>query len=79
MFIPKDKDKNKNGIILEFKVADSAGGLAGKAKEALEQIKCKQYFQTFKQHDVKNILAIGLAFCGKQLELVHEEIKVDLP
>ena len=77
VFIPKNKQLK--GILLEFKTTDSVDSLINKAKEALDQIKDKQYFQIFKQHDVKNILAIGLAFCGKQIELAHEEIKLDLP
>lgn len=77
VFIPKNKQLK--GILLEFKTSDKIDLLLDKAKEALEQIKSKQYFQTFKQHDIKNILAIGLAFSGKQIELAHEEIQVDLP
>ena len=77
VFIPKNK--HLKGILLEFKTTDSVDSLINKAKEALEQIKDKQYFQIFNQHDVKNILAIGLAFCGKKIELIHEEIKLDLP
>jgi hypothetical protein len=73
------KNKQYNGILLEFKAVNKAKDLMSKAEEALEQIKDKQYFQIFKQHDVKNILAIGLAFCGKQMELVHEEIKLNFP
>ncbi len=72
IFMPKD---NKlAGILMEFKIAKSAPELPAKAQEALSQIKDKQYFQIFKQHKVKNILAIGLAFCGKQVELAHEHI-----
>lgn len=39
--------------------------------------KDKQYIEEFKTHKINSILAIGLAFCGKQLELVHDNI--DLP
>lgn len=77
VFIPKNKQLK--GILLEFKTSDKIDLLLDKAQEALEQIKDKQYFKTFIQHDIKNILAIGLAFCGKQIELVYEEIKLDLP
>lgn len=77
VFIPKNKQIK--GILLEFKTSDKIDLLLDRAQEALEQIKDKQYFQIFKQHEVKNILAIGLAFCGKQLELMHEEMKIDLP
>ena len=50
--------------------------LENKAKEALTQIKDKQYSEEFKTHEVKSILAIGLAFCGKEIDLSHEEIKI---
>ena len=73
-FIPKDK--KASGILLEFKVCEKLDALAGTAKEALEQIKLKGYFETFKQHDIGSILAIGLSFSGKHVELAHEAIKV---
>jgi hypothetical protein len=72
IFMPKN-NKN-NGILLEFKTAKTSKQLVAKAKEALAQIKDKEYFQSFKQHEVANVLAVGLAFCGKQLELVYEQI-----
>jgi hypothetical protein len=74
VFIPKDA--KLAGILLEFKVAKSAPELLAKAQEALSQIKDKQYFQTFKQHEVSKVLAIGLGFCGKQVELAHEDIRL---
>jgi len=74
IFIPKNK--NLNGILLEFKIAKTGKELLNKANEALTQIKDKQYFQVFKQREVNNILAIGMAFCKKKLELVHEKITV---
>jgi hypothetical protein len=74
IFIPKNK--NNNGILLEFKIAKTSEELPNKAKEALTQIKDKKYFEIFKQHEVVKVLAIGMAFCGKELELVHEEIRL---
>ncbi len=76
IFIPKDI--HKNGILLEFKTSPTPELLSNKALEALEQIKDKQYIEIFKQHNVTSILIIGLAFCGKQLELAHENISTDL-
>jgi hypothetical protein len=76
IFIPKDQ--HVRGMLLKFKVVNTTEALVSKAQEALEQIKDKQYFQTFKQHDIKNVLEIGLAFCGNQVELSHEEIKLNL-
>ncbi|KKB96168.1 putative AAA-ATPase [Candidatus Arcanobacter lacustris] len=70
------KDKNKDGILLEFKIARNDAELLDRANEALSQIKDKQYFQVFKQHQVKDVLAIGIAFCGKELELSYEKIEM---
>lgn len=50
--------------------------LLSKAQEALEQIKDRKYVETFKQHNVGSIWAIGLALCGKELEMVYEEMPV---
>ena len=78
IFIPKDKDtKSKiNGILLEFKTSNTTKLLPSKAQEALEQIKNQQYTQLFKQHDVTSVLAIGIAFCGKQLGLAYETLNI---
>jgi hypothetical protein len=71
------KNRQRNGILLEFKVANTEESLVNKAEEALVQIKDKQYLQNFKQHDIKSVLAIGMAFCGKQLEMAHENIETN--
>lgn len=75
MFIPKNKQKN--GILLEFKTSKTPKLLMNKAKEALSQIKDRDYLETFKQENISSILAIGLAFCGKKMDLVHENIAVN--
>lgn len=74
IFIPKDKQEK--GILLEFKTSPSSDLLLTKAHEALEQIKNRQYIETFKQYNISSVLAIGLAFYGKQLELVSEMIPI---
>ncbi len=74
MFIPKDK--KRRGILLEFKTSATIELLLEKAQEALKQIKDRKYKETFKQHNISSVLAIGLAFCGKQMELVHENISI---
>jgi hypothetical protein len=73
IFLPKDKQKT--GIVLEFKTSSSEEALLAKAEEALSQINTKEYITVFKQHDVPSALAIGLSFCGKKMELVHEILK----
>lgn len=74
IFIPKDKQGR--GILLEFKTSLTPDLLLIKAQEALNQIKDRKYIEIFKQHEVASILAIGLAFCGKQLEMVYETISI---
>ena len=73
VFIPKDN--KRDGILLEFKVGDK-DKLVQRAQEALQQIKDQQYLTTFKSHGVKSFLAIGMAFCGKQVELAHEKVEI---
>lgn len=72
IFIPKNKQRSR--ILLEFKTSETIDLLLDKAQEALEQIKDKRYIEIFKQHDITSILAIGLAFCGKRMELVYEKV-----
>lgn len=78
ILIPKDKKNKKlNGILLEFKASETPKLLLKKAKEALKQIKDQQYIDRFKQEGISTILAIGLAFYKKQVELVSETISVN--
>lgn len=73
VFIPKDH--KRDGILLEFKVGGS-DKLLQKAQEALQQIKDQKYLTIFKSHGVKFVLAIGMAFCGKEVELAHERLEI---
>jgi hypothetical protein len=73
IFLPKDKQKT--GIVLEFKTSSTEELLLVKAEEALSQINTKEYVTIFKQHDIPSALAIGMSFCGKKMELVHETLK----
>ena len=75
IFIPKN-NKTKNGILLEFKVSDDAKLLQDKAQEALQQIKDQQYITLFKAQGTLSVLVVGMAFCGKQVELAHELIEI---
>jgi len=74
VFIPKNQ--LEKGIVLEFKTSATAELLLDKAQEALDQIKQKQYLTVFEKNNIKSVLAIGLAFCGKQVDLVHENISI---
>ncbi len=70
MLIPTDKAKL--GIVLEFKTAEAAEDLAIVAQQALQQVKDKQYEAELKQAGVQSVLKLGLAFKGKEVEVVSE-------
>ncbi len=74
IFIPKNN--KRQGMLIEFKTSATIELLLEKAQEALDQIKDRKYIEIFKQHNISSVLAIGLAFCGKQLELAYENISV---
>jgi hypothetical protein len=74
VIIPKNKDRG--GIILEFKVTKASKMLNKETEDALKQIKDKKYIEIFKQHNIESVLAIGLAFCGTEVKLAHETIKI---
>ena len=73
-FIPKDKQQA--GILLEFKTTDNIADLSIKAHEALEQIKDKQYTDVFSHNAIVSVLALGIAFCGRQLDIASEIINL---
>ncbi len=70
MLIPTDK--TENGIVFEFKVADSEAQLEATAKQALQQISAKDYVKELQQQDVSNIIKIGIGFAGKQIKVVSD-------
>lgn len=75
ILIPKDKNKNRDGILLEFKVSETPELMLKKAEEGLGQIKDQRYVERFKQEGVGGALIIGVAFCGKALELASERVR----
>ncbi|OFQ60026.1 hypothetical protein HMPREF2931_05040 [Fusobacterium sp. HMSC065F01] len=66
------KNKNKRGYILEFKATDNIDKLEEISKEALKQIEEGKYSSTLKQTDTKEILYLGIAFCGKQIKVSYK-------
>ena len=68
-FMPKDKDKA--GVVLEFKKAQNEDALEAKAKEALKQIEEKEYMTALAKHGLQQVWKYGVAFCGKKLALVR--------
>ena len=78
---PKNLEKRKEGIILELKIANSSQKLSENEiqkeleKEcdiALKQIEEKKYSSVLKNAGIDNILKIGLAFLGKEVEVKFE-------
>ncbi len=64
------KDKKNYGLIFEFKVSETKEALLGKAQEALAQIEEKKYDIDMKNNGVIKIIKIGMAFSGKNVEIV---------
>jgi hypothetical protein len=62
-------DKSQLGIIIEFKSVKNINELAESAEKALAQIKTKLYANELKAGGIKKILQIGMAFCGKSVEI----------
>ena len=65
------KNKNKRAYILEFKSTDNVNKLEEISKEALKQIEESKYSSTLKQTGTKEILYLGIAFCGKQIRVAY--------
>ena len=66
------KNKNKKGYILEFKATDNVDKLEEISKEALKQIEEGKYSSSLKQTDTKEILHLGIAFCGKEIKVSYK-------
>ncbi len=64
------KDPKNKAVIMEFKVCKDEFKLQETAQTALEQISHKRYTDLFKG----DILALGMAFCGKKMMGVHQYI-----
>ena len=62
-------NKSNPGYIFEFKVAKTEEELEEKTKEALNQIEHKKYPVMLKERGVKEIVFLGIAFCGKLLKV----------
>ena len=66
------KNKNKRGYILEFKATDNVDKLEEISKEGLKQIEEGKYSSELKQTNTKEILHLGIAFCGKQIKVSYK-------
>ena len=72
MLIPHDS--SKLGLLLEFKTMHEPNvDLKQAAMQALQQIVDRRYDLTLTQKGIRHILKIGMAFCGKQVEVLFAE------
>ena len=68
-------DKRKAGFVFEFKVAKKESDFERLGKEALEQIKEKNYIHKMKESGVKEIILVGMVFFGKKVYSVEKYLK----
>ena len=59
-------------ILMEFKATKDEHALCQTAERALEQIRDKQYDVEFRSRGFSDIAKYGIAFCGKNVEIVME-------
>jgi hypothetical protein len=66
------RDKSEAGIILEFKKYSSTkdSSLEQSAQQALRQIEREEYATDIKEQGVNNIIKVGIAFLGKEVNIV---------
>ena len=60
------ENKSKNGVIMEFKVAEKESELHQTAEVALSQIDDMEYMAEFKNEGIDNVWKYGISFCGKK-------------
>ena len=66
------KNKNNKAYILEFKVTKNEEDLEKEAKQAIEQIISKKYDVSLKEKGIKDIIILGVAFCGKLVKVSYK-------
>ena len=64
----------KPGIVIEFKTAQANESLDDAAKRAIDQIKDKKYAQDLQKKGLSDILIYGIAFKGKHLKVLTEQL-----
>ena len=63
-----------NGMVLEFKTAESEENLEAKAEEALAQIVGKDYLAEFRARAIAEVYTYGIAFYGKHVKVLCRKI-----
>lgn len=73
------KDSTRMGIIFEFKSLPrgaNEAALRQAASQALDQIKGNHYMAECQQAGIRTVLQLGIAFSGKQCDVLAEEIQI---
>lgn len=65
--------RRKAAFVVEFKIAKSIQGLEDKAKEAIQQIKDRNYMKELKDNGYEVVHKYGIAFFGKDCHVLFEE------
>ena len=68
-----ERNDGELGIVIEIKYTNDSYDLEGSCKNALLQINSKNYATNFKRKNLKRILKMGIAFCGKESKVLVEE------
>ncbi|MEM7588937.1 MAG: AAA family ATPase [Myxococcota bacterium] len=72
------KNNTLRGFVMEFKKGLRADGtLQQAAEKALKQIQDKSYHTDLLQRGIKQVIAIGLAFRGKQVAVAYTNLSVN--
>lgn len=67
------KDRSRSGVIMEFKTAEKEEKLEEAAREALAQIRSKEYMAEFTEQGIRLMQIYGIAFWRKKVKLLGEE------
>ncbi len=71
------KDKSKPGYLFEFKATDNVDKLAEEVAGALEQMTEARYGARLKQENITSVHHVGIAFCGKAMQMGSELYRYD--
>ena len=72
LLIPKP-NQGHEALVLEYKVAKEAAELERVAQAGLRQMQAKDYRAKAREHThVRSVLEVSLAFCGKEVAVLHE-------
>ena len=68
-----ERGDGKVGIVIEIKYTHDPDDLENACKDAMSQINNKNYAANFERKNLKRILKMGIAFCGKESKVIVEE------